>query len=713
MPDSGHEPNLKGVYQMETLFYPNSIVIFGISEKTGNIPRLILENLIRWRYQGRIFGVNPGADGDHVDGVKMYKNVEALPMVPDLAVVLIPSRFIPDTVEACGKFGIKRIAIPSGGFNELGEAGKELADRMLANAHKYGIRFAGPNGLTVANTANGLCIPFVPLYMPPKGGLSIITQSGGLGIMLWNMLAEEDVGMAKFASIGNKLDLDEVDFLRYLGNDPETKVICLYLESITRGRELCEVASRIDKPVIVLKSNSTGIGRKSAMSHTAAVSNDDDIVSAAFERAGIIRINDFAEFISVAKAFALPPMKGNRLMMMSPAGGFTVIMGDLCEKLGFEPADPGEAFYRELEKSSNAGIIRFSNPLDMGDIYDSRMYTHTFYSVMHNENVDGAVYVSQWPEMPRGDDPFNRIFRTDISKEVIGSVLSSNKPFGACIFGQSRVIRQIKQNLTIPIFNSVEEMMKALMLQKNWHCHRNRPDALTEELPGIDERAAEVWVSEHSGEIGEEALDLLTSYGIAPVKSFVCADENSAVRAAEQLGYPVVMKVCSPDVLHKSEAGGVKVGIITEPDVRKNFAEIRNNLARYDKDAAFSGIRVVRQAEEGHDMFIGGINDENFRPVVFFGYGGIYVEVFKDVARLLCPACREEVVEKVGRLQSYAILKGTRGGKASDIDGYVDAVMRISRLMARFSEIKELDLNPVRVTSGNVMALDARIKIQR
>ena len=698
---------------MEKLFYPKSIVIFGISNKTGNIPRIILENLIRWRYKGRIFGVNPGATGDHVDGIKMYTSVKDLPMVPDLAVVLIPSRFIPDTVEACGKFGIKRMAIPSGGFNELGEEGTALAHRMMENAKKYGIRFAGPNGLTVANTANGLCLPFVPSYMPPKGGLSVITQSGGLGIMLWNLLAEEDVGMAKFASIGNKLDLDEVDFLTYFGKDPETKVICLYLESITRGRKLCDVASNIDKPVIILKAGVTNTGQKSAMSHTAAVSNNDDIVNAAFDRAGIIRIENFASFVSVTKAFSLPPMRGNRLMMMSPAGGFTVLMADLCEKLGFEAADPGPAFYKELEKSSNAGIIKFSNPLDMGDIYDSKMYTHTFYAVMHNENVDGAVYVSQWPEMPRGEDPFHEMFRTDISNEVIGSVLSANKPFGICLFGQSQTTRRIKKNMSIPIFNTLEEMMKALMLQKNFYAKKEKEEREDAALTDIDLKSARSWMDKYNGEVGEEALELLSCFGIPVAESAEAANEDDAVRIADQLAYPVVMKVCSPDALHKSEAGGVKMDIKNKEEVRKGFSKIKTNLFAYKKDAVFAGIRIMKQASEGQDMFIGGLHDDTFGPVVSFGYGGIYVEVFKDVANVICHSSREEVEAKVRQLKSHSILKGTRGQKSTDVAGFVDTVLRVSQLMVRFPEIKELDINPIRVPAdgSGVMALDARLRI--
>ncbi len=357
---------------MEKLFYPESIAIVGLSSSANNIPRIVLENLIRWGYRGRIFGINPRVGDVHVDGIKMYKDVQDLPVVPDLVFIMIPARLIPEVIDACGRAGVKRMAIPSGGFNESGEEGKKLSALVLQKARQYGIRFVGPNGVTVANTANGLCLPFVPSFSPPKGGLSIISQSGGVGLMLWNLMTDENVGMAKFASIGNKLDLDEVDFLEYFGRDPETKVIGMYLESIPRGDRLIEAASRINKPIIILKSNTTSAGQKAAMSHTAALANNEDIINIAFERAGIIRINHFNDFISMAKVFELPAMRGNRMMIMSPAGGFTVMMADLCEESGFEFADPGASFYDTLKESSNAGVINFSNPLDMGDIYDTK-----------------------------------------------------------------------------------------------------------------------------------------------------------------------------------------------------------------------------------------------------------------------------------------------------------------------------------------------------
>ncbi|MDA3823633.1 MAG: acetate--CoA ligase family protein, partial [Bacteroidales bacterium] len=635
------------------------------------------------------------------------------PVVPDLAVALIPARFVPDTIDACGKFGIKRMAIPSGGFNEMGEEGKKLAQLALDKAAEYDLHFVGPNGVTVANTANGLCLPFVPSYMPTRGGLSVITQSGGVGLMLWNLITDEDVGMAKFASIGNKLNLDEVDFLEYFGRDPETTVICLYLESIPRGEAFLRAAEKINKPIIVLKSNTTEAGNKAAVSHTAALSNNDSIIDTAFERAGIIRINSFPEFISVAKAFELPPMKGENMMFMSPAGGFAVMMADLCEKVGLNFADPGEKFFDELNKFSNAGIINFSNPLDMGDIYDPKMYAHIFYSVMHNDNIDGAVYVSQWPEMPRGEDVFYKMFHTDLSRETIGAIRSSGKPLGVCLFGPGNITSRIKKNLNIPIFDNPDEMVLAMKKQQSYYAKKNSKAMTFDKPSDIDFDAIEKWLSGVNGIAGEETLDLLKLAGIPVAESFVASSPEEAVKAASKLGYPVVLKVVSPDALHKSDAGGVLINIRDDEGVKEGFQTIKKNLFNYKKDADFTGVRVMKMADEGYDMFIGGNYDHSFGPVAFFGFGGIYIEVFKDVQSILCPSNSDEISTKISRLKSLSILEGARGAVAGDVKSYIDVIERISHVLGRFREIKELDINPIRILAdgSGVVALDARVVV--
>lgn len=699
---------------LEKLFYPESIAIIGLSSKPNNIPRIVLENLIRWGYKGRIFGINPRATDYHVDGIKMYKDVGDLPVVPDLAYILVPAKLIPDVIDSCGQAGVKRLAIPSGGFNELGGEGKNLSELVLQKARQYGIRFVGPNGVTVANTANGLCLPFVPSYSPPKGGLSIISQSGGVGLMLWNLMTDDNVGMAKFASIGNKLDLDEVDFLEYFGRDPETKVIGMYLESIPRGDRLIEAASKIDKPVIILKSNTTTAGRKAAMSHTAALANNENIIDTAFERSGIIRIHHFNDFISIAKAFELPPMRGNRIMVMSPAGGFTVMMADLCEESGFEFADPGPAFYDELKNSSNAGVINFSNPLDMGDIYDMSAYPHVFFSVMHNENVDGAVFVTQWPEMPRGEDVFYKMFHTDLSKEVAGTILSSGKPLGVCLFGLSATISRIKQNLDIPIFNNAGEMIRAFKKQYDYYARKAQGNPVYKLPEKVDVQAAQKWIQGNVGVRGEESLELLNHFGISIAESAVAKDSQEAIAIAAKIRYPVVMKIVSPDAIHKSDAGGVITGIQNVADVGDAFEKIKKNLFQHKANADFQGVRIMKQAGEGYDMFIGGQFDESFGQVVFFGYGGIYIEIFNDTANILCPAEKNEIEAKVRKLKSFKMLQGARGKSAGDIAGYVNMIEKVTHLLHQFPQIRELDINPVRVLAdgSGVVALDARVRIE-
>ncbi|MCG8473207.1 MAG: acetate--CoA ligase family protein [Desulfobacterales bacterium] len=698
---------------MKKIFYPESIAIWGLSNRENNIPRLMLENLIRWGFTGRLFGIHPKGGESHVDGVKMFKSVAELPLVPDLAVFLLPARFIPGALREAGEAGVKRAAVLSGGFNESGGQGEKLAEELMETAREFGIRFMGPNGLTVANTANGLCLPFTPAFKPPQGGMSMITQSGGMGLFLWNLMADENIGLAKFASIGNKLNITEVDCIRYFGEDPETKVICLYLESIPNGRELIEAASEIDKPVIVYKSNTTSAGNKAAMSHTAAISNNEAIIDSAFERAGIIRIQEFFDFISAAKAFELPPMKGNRIMAISPAGGFTVMMADLCETQEFEFADPGPSFYEEVAKFTNAGVINLSNPLDLGDVYDPSGTASAISLALHNENVDGAVYVTQNPQMPKDDDVFNKMFKTDISKNVTGAIRSSGKPLAACLYGPTRTINRLKKNVTVPIFSSPESMIRILKKQQLFHQKKSEPAFKTSLPRGIDMDKASAWIDSHTGTCGEESLELLEAFGIAAAPNKTATTEAEAIAAATAIGYPVVMKVISPDAVHKSEAGGVLVGLPNENAIREGFLTIQKNLESYKAGARFDGVRLMAMASDGHDMFVGGMVDDAFGPVVLFGYGGIYIEVFQDAQNALAPSNEAEIRMKLERLSSFKILEGTRGQIRSDIEGYVDLIHRVSHLMASFPQIKELDLNPVRLLAdgSGCLALDARCRL--
>ena len=698
---------------MEKFFYPESIAIIGLSNRESNIARLILANLIRWGFRGRIFGINPTTKEKQVNGIKMFKYIAELPQVPTLAVAMLPARFIPAAVKDCGEFGIHRMAIPAGGFSETSNNGRQLSDELLEHARRYHVRLVGPNCLTLANTANGLCLPFSPLYPPPKGGLSIITQSGGIGLMMWNFFHDENIGLAKFASIGNKLDLDEVDFINYFANDPETEAIFLYVESIKNGQALVEAASRCDKPIIMYKSNTTEAGCKTAISHTAAISNNEDVIDCAVERAGVIRIRNVHDLLSLTKAFALPPMKGKRILAMSPAGGASVVMADLCEKIGFEFAQMSPGFYEQVSQYANAGIINASNPLDMGDIYNPKGIADIVHSGLHDKGVDGAIFANQWPDMPVGNDVVSGMFHSDLSHEFIGTVRSSGKPLGLCLFSPASILTKIKNSLSIPVFNSLEEMIAGLKIQQEFYAKKSRGRFVSSRPAGLKREEAARWLGAHKGMIGEESGELLRLYGINMPVTQTAATADEAVTAARQIGYPVVMKVVSPDAVHKSEAGGVLANLKDDEAVATAFASIRNNLSAYKSDAVFQGVCVAAMAGPGHDMFVGGLMDDSFGPVVVFGYGGIYIEVFNDSERALCPTCHDEVTAKLTRLKCQAILKGSRGQGASDIPAFIEAVVRVACLLADFPQIKELDLNPVRVFAAGdgALALDARMRI--
>ncbi|MDR2551097.1 MAG: acetate--CoA ligase family protein [Desulfobulbus sp.] len=699
---------------MDTFFAPASLAVYGLSSKARNTPRIIVGNCLRWGYRGRIFGVNPATDETDVDGIRVYRSAADLPLIPDLAVLLIPARFVPEAVADCGRAGIRQLAIQAGGFNEASEEGRALATRLLALARSHGMRFVGPNSLALADTASGLCLPFVPSFPVRPGGFSLITQSGGLGLFLWNLLEAEQVGLAKFASIGNKLDLDECDLLEYLGADPATKVIGIYLESIGNGRRLVELAERIDKPVLFYKANTTRAGGLAAMSHTAALSTDDAILDAALERAGILRIDRLRDFVTTAKAFDLPPMRGNRIMLMSPAGGLGVAMADLCEHRGLSCADPGPAFFEELAGVARADIIRLQNPLDMGDIYRVDKYPLIFSHVLANDRVDAAIFASQRPSMPAGgEDVFTGMFTTDPSLAVAGAVRSSGKPMALVMYGAAREVAAMKAQSPVPVFDGPEEAIAALDRQMRYHVRKAagpfRPDPGDE---GLDPDRIETWLRGRSEVVGEETLELLACCGLAGPASAVARTAEEAAELAARIGPPVVLKVVSPEAVHKTEAGGVLVDIASAAEAARGFDRIRTNLMRHHPGARFDGVRVAAMAPAGHDLFIGGLQDPAFGPVVLFGHGGIFVEVFQDVQRILAPSSLAEITGKIKQLRSAALLAGVRGQPPVDPAPFARAILAVARLLAEFPQIAELDVNPFRLLDrGGALALDARLRL--
>lgn len=454
---------------MDKMFYPDSVAVVGASPGETNMGRNIVQNLVNWGYAGKVYPVNP--KGEDVLGLKAYGSVEEIPGPVDLVVAFVPARVVPGVMDEAARKGVRWMAIPSGGFSEYGEAGDDLTRIVSEKADEYGIRFVGPNGLTIINTENGLCLPFLTLKKRQPGRISIISQSGGVGITLMMFLDNASSSFNKFISVGNKVNMDELDFLEYLGTDDGTRVICLFLESVVRGRRFLEVASRISKPLIVYKGNITEVGHRTASSHTASLANDDDVLDGMFRQAGVIRVHAIRKLMDMARAFDLPPMRGNRIAVVSPAGGYTVLAADEASRRGFEFAKFSDDMLASFKEYVRSDVIRLGNPLDLGDIHSSDAMVHALDQVTAQENIDGVVAVL----LRRADAKYDGAYR-DLSREVygdIGEIIEKRgKPISVCLLTQCAYLRDVQSRMPYPIFETPEDAVEALAVLRDHYSRR-------------------------------------------------------------------------------------------------------------------------------------------------------------------------------------------------------------------------------------------------
>lgn len=454
---------------MEQIFNARSVVIIGVSDRPGNLGKDVLLNLINWGYKGNIYGVNP--KGGKVLDFPLYQSIAELPEVVDLGVAIVPARAVPGVVEECGRKGIRRLVIPSGGFEEFSEEGSRFRDALLAAAHKHGIRFVGPNCFTVINGHNGLCLPFVPVAPNiPLGGVSMIAQSGGVGVDFLIRLKSENTGFAKWVSIGNKTDLDEVDYLEYFGREPLTKVICMYLEDVARGRELLEVARRIDKPILAYKTNVEDMTKETASSHTAALANDDSILDAAFRQAGIIRVRRLAQLAGYSKVFSLPPMRGNRVALVSPTGGILVLASDQCARQGFTFPQLPPSIVEDINKQLRAGVINVSNPVDLGDVHDADSRTRILDRLMESGFIDGVVAVFAASLGAKGEVTTGGIqgTRKNIIPDLGKLIHKHNIPIFLSLLATPDVLMAARHMVDFPIFNDAENAVDAAAILRDF-----------------------------------------------------------------------------------------------------------------------------------------------------------------------------------------------------------------------------------------------------
>jgi acetyltransferase len=689
---------------MDKLFYPKSVVVIGVSERPDNLARNIVENLFEFHFNGEIHLV--GRREGILFGRKILTSMDQLPDGIDVAVILTPAQTVPDFVEACGRKKISRIIIETGGFREYSEEGARLEQAVLQAARKWGIRLVGPNGIGIANIDNGFVVPFVKLKRGPvsKGKLSILAQSGGVLLSYANHMISANVGISKMVSMGNKLDLNEIDYLRYLIEDPQTEIIGLYLESLERGRELMEIARSTSKPIIIHKANTGEGSRQIARLHTAALANDDRVVEAALKQADIIRTKDFRSFVNAVKILSLPPCQGKNLVIISRSGGIGVVAADSAERHGFRLLPPDPKLQEQFHSLFRAKVIQPTNPLDLGDLFNFDLYTTILEQALRFQVVHGVLF--QHGATAEEKEPSRKFIQA--VKELS---FKYQKPVALQYNTDEEELAYIKRALDYPIFTEPEDALTALAISRD---HYRRLTTLREEPPlyPVDRnRAVQVLrkaIEEKRDPLLPEAMEVLQAYGIPVAEYQVVGKKDDLKQAFEKTGFPAVIKVISPEIAHKSDVGGVILNI----DTPKKADEAYDRMKNMDpKNTA--GILLQRMIPNGKEVILGAKRDPSFGPVVLFGLGGIYVEVLKESSLRVAPINRSEAAEMISELKGSAILKGVRGEKPSDIEAIIEMLLRLSQLVVDFPGIEGMDINPVMALEKGAIAVDARILLSK
>jgi acetate---CoA ligase (ADP-forming) len=693
--------------KLETFFQPKSVAIIGASGNPDKLGHVVLKNAVDSGFKGTLYPINP--KGGEILGWKVYNSVSSLPETPDLAVVVIPYPQVPEAIEDCGQKGVPSVVVISAGFREAGMEGMNREVEVLKLAKKYNIRLIGPNCLGVIDTYTPLNATFAA-GTPPSGPIAFMSQSGALGtaILDWS-LAGSKIGFSKFVSLGNKADVSEIDLMQAWKDDPDTKVILAYSEGLPNGQRFMEVARDVSrvKPIIVVKSGVTTAGSRAVSSHTGSLAGSEQAYHAAFRQAGVLRAETMQELFDYAIAFAYQPLlKDDRICIVTNAGGPGILCTDALERAGMQLARLEPETTRRLQEFL-PDAASAANPVDvLGDAQSDR-YKFALEQVAQDPNVDGIIVILTPQAM------------TEIEKtaQALGEVAkTTEKPILGCFMGEYKVaaaIDMLARDYGVPNYPFPERAASAFAAMRTYRELRNQPDAAIERFPADNDAIRQVFArtrEEGRVTIGDaESRQILTAMGMRIPQAELAPTAEDAVRIATQFGFPVVLKIASPDILHKTDVGGVKVGLNSPSDVRDAFDLIVYRANRYVPGAKIWGCLVQEMLPKGAEILVGMNRDPQFGPLVTFGLGGIYVEALKDVTFRVAPFDRAAAEEMLDEIRGRALLRGVRGEKPADREAMIDGLLRISQLVTDFPEIVELDINPLMVYEKGAVALDMRL----
>lgn len=698
-------------HTLDALFRPRSVAVIGTSRRPGTIGHQILQNILRHGYTGVVYPVNPKAEAVH--SIRAYPSVGAIPGPVELAVIVVPKEHVLGVVDECGQKGVKGVVVISAGFREVGPSGAEREAALLDRIQAHGMRLVGPNCMGLLNTEAGVSLnaTFAP-NMPPPGPSSFMSQSGALGVTILDYAAELGLGIHHFVSVGNKPDVSGNDLIEYWEDDPATRVILMYLENFGNPRRFTRIARRVTrkKPIVVVKAGRTGVGARAASSHTGALAGSDMATDALLSQCGVLRADSVEELFDIAMALEEQPVpRGPRTAIVTNAGGPGIIIADALSSLGLDVVELTEETQTRLRTVLPAeAAVR--NPVDMIASATSETYREVLGMVLEDEGVDAAVAAFVPPLGIR---------QVDVAQSIVRArAASPDKPLLAVLMGRDG-LPEGKAELHeagVPAYTFPESAARALSALYRYRRWLDRPVPEPTVFEVDRGEVARILASaREEGRAGlsePEAYAVLEAYGIPVVRHRMATTREEAVAAARELGGPVVLKVVSHQVVHKSDVGGVRVKVEGDAAVAEAWDGILASVAAGEPDATVEGILVTEYRAGGREMIVGMSLDPAFGPVLMFGLGGIHVEALGDVAFRIQPVSQQDAREMVDGIRGRALLDGIRGEPPADRALLVEVLQRVSQLVGEHHDIAELDLNPFLSFPDGGVAVDARIRVR-
>jgi acetate---CoA ligase (ADP-forming) len=688
------------------LFEPRSIAVIGASQDPSKIGYKIVDNIVSGGYAGKVYPVNP--KGGEIFGLRGYKDVTDISEGVDIGCIVVPAPHVFDAVKRCALKKIKFNMIISSGFSEIGN--REEERKIVDYAREHGMRVLGPNIFGVFSATSSLNATFGPRNIRP-GNIAIITQSGALGIAMIGKTTVENIGLSAIVSVGNKADIGETDCLEHLLNDDTTKVIMIYIEGLKEGSRFVSTLQRTTKkkPVVVVKSGRSQRGAIAAASHTGALAGSDEVFAHLMKQSHVLRAESLKEALEWCKFFANTPLPtGENCVIVTNGGGIGVLATDACEKYGVKLYDN----YDVLKTTFSDMMPYFGsakNPIDLTGQATSVHYQSAFEASLRSPDIHSLIAL--YCETAVFDiDNFSPIIENNYQK-----FKEAKKPVVFCLVGgrQTEDCVQDLRKRDVPVFTDPYEAVSCLGSIYTYFSARKAPSEAVEEaaidVPGIQAVIQKVRADQRRFLLPGEAQILMQAAGIPMPKSFIAHHLEEAVTAAEEMGYPVVMKIVSKDILHKSDVGGVALDLLNKKEVIEAYEAIVHKCRTLRPDAKIEGVEICEMLSPGVELIVGARIDPSFGPVVMCGLGGIYVEVMKDVSFRALPMSRREAIAMIKEIRSYPILLGVRGEKKRDIEGLVDTIIKVGTIVEKCRGVSDIEINPLLVYEQGVKAVDARI----